>query len=133
MCNQITKIASLLNCSISQLEDEILKKYFDWCSDKSYTPATKENAIGKNALNLELNMQDLQSLMADRALFNYFFNLYMQSMLDFLEDVEGMNPMPTPKEARLMYKNRTNNVHRFYNTDLMTAARNKKIQHHVKN
>ena len=132
MYKDFDKITSLLACTNAELESIIMQQYFDWCSEKSYVPAPSTPGT-TNVLDLQLNMQDLQSLMADRALFNYFINIYLQSMLDFLEDVDGMNPMPNTTEARFMYKNATDKVHRFYNTDLMTAARNKKIQAHVKN
>ncbi|TLP81385.1 hypothetical protein [Maribacter sp. ACAM166] len=132
MHNKLDQIFRLLDCTADEMEEMVMRHYFDWCSGKCYTPATNK-AIDCHALNLELNTQDLQSLMADRALFNYFLNQYLESMLDFLEDAVCMRPLPTTTEARLMYKNSINNVHRFYNTDLMTTARNKKINEHVKN
>lgn len=133
MYNKMEIILRLLDCTTEEFEEMVLRHYFDWCSGKCYTPQASQRAINGVSIDLELNMQDLQSLMADRALYNYFFTQYLDAMLDFLEDAQFMRPLPTTTEARFMFKNCINNVHRFYNTDLMTAARNKKIVEHVKN
>jgi hypothetical protein len=126
-------IIGLLGCSKLEFEDLILQNYLQWCSDKCYTAAPIKFNPNADALHLELNIQDLQSLMADAALFKYFIKLYIDVMLDFIEDVQGMKPQPNANESRHMFNLCVGNIYRYFNTDLMTAARNKKIVEYVKN
>lgn len=131
--DRLSKILGLLDYTHDQLEDRIMVDWLQWCMAKSYVTKGSFQTQNSIAVEVELSTPDLQNLMADSALFNYFQKMYVDCMLDFLEDTEGMNPKPSVSEARTMYKNCIINCFRLYNVDLIKEARTKKIVEHVNN
>ena len=131
--DNIQLICKWLGFTVDQLEAHMLNDYLQWCLNKSYIPSINAPKIS-GSLALEVSTPDLQNLLADAVLFNYFKKMYTDCMLDFLEDVAGYKDAEiTKKDALRMYKNCILNCFRFYNTDLLNQARNKKIIHHVRN
>lgn len=128
--NETTLLLQLLGYTASKMENEIIQEWINWCTDKSYVT----NAVTKTkdglTLSLEVSEPDLQNLLADTILFNYWKTKYADCILNFLTDVNGMNPKPDVLQARLLFKRRVAESYRFYNTDIIHKARTKKIVNH---
>lgn len=130
--NHLPKILELLNYTVEQFENIMLQDWLRWCEEKSLVVQEQPKSKELTALLLRLSIPDLQSLVADTALFNYFEKQYVDCMIDFMEDTEGMNPEPNIVESRAMFNKNKLQLYRLFSMPLIQKARTKKIVNHVR-
>jgi len=123
------KIQLFLGYDDAQMENRIMEDWMRWCEAKSFSYSFKaENKHLGNVVVTQRNDYDLQNLVADTALFNFWLDVYMDCLLDFLDFVEGMNPTPNHEEARQILNRSVIDTHRLFSKSLLNKARSKKIE-----
>lgn len=129
--SKLEKILQLLGMTPQQLEDKMFQNWCLYCQEKSYI--LQKHQPHEDAMVVELSLPDFQNLLADNALFNYFKKMYLDCMEDFYKDTKGMKPAPNIAESRVLFNQCILECHRYFSSDLIKQARNKKIIHYVSN
>ncbi|WP_394749512.1 hypothetical protein [Spongiimicrobium salis] len=127
--NRTKMIMSFMGYTEEQLEERLMQDWLRWCHNRAMLRADTT----PDGQSLEVVREDFQNLIADTALFHSFKKMYVDCLLDFLEDVKDMAPRPSIKEAHEIYQMCVKNSHRLYNNEMIRSARNKKIECHVNN
>lgn len=102
------KILTLLQCTSHQLEMLTLMHYQYWCE------------------MFASNDEDLQNLLANNALFNWWLFEYKKLQDEFLEVAEPFNSVASKREMERIYKTETVKIKKLYPLSLLRAAKSRK-------
>ncbi|KQC30204.1 hypothetical protein [Flagellimonas eckloniae] len=125
------QIKVVLGFDDQQMEERIMEDWLRWCENKSYSNQYSIPTQNGHVIFAERDDKDLQNLVADNSLFKFWLDAYLDCLLDFLDHVTDMKPLPSPEEALQILNRSVVDTHRLFSKRLLNHARSKKIVEYV--
>jgi len=102
------QLLNILNLTQVEYETKVIDNYLVWCN---------LNAWDDN---------DCQKLLANTALFNWWYRQYQMLEVEFMEEVQTYSGITSDIAIRRYHTDKVINIAKVYSKPLLTAARNLK-------
>lgn len=109
------KLLNLLETTRERYEALVIDRYLLWCDLNGY------------------DLKDVQKLLANAALFNWWYRQYQLLEAEFMEEAENYTGRADLISIRKYHENKMITIRRVYSKPLMNAARNLKPLTHQLN